>query len=282
MDQLGNAIATPLLITGSQGYLGKRIGINLSQRGIGATGISRSDVDLTSANSVRQNIPTGATIIHCAAVVPKTTAEYTDEAAAAENLRMVELLIDRAPHHLVLISSMTVYTRFDRPVREEDAANNLPGYAGGKRKAEQLIEKSEIAATMLRLPGLFGPPRHSGFLYKAAQQFAGGEAMTIPDDPPLWAALHVDDAAEMVVRAASLQPAPKCQTINIGYDHVFSLSRALSDIARAFDLNPPHPTGTGPEFSMELSRMRAVLGDIPATWGSRVRELAAIAREERC
>lgn len=282
MDHLGNALVRPLLITGARGYLGRKIRANLIQRGIKATCISRSNPDLTKSRDVRAVIPSGAIIIHCAAVVPKSVVEYMSVDAANMSFRMVENLLDQQPYHFVFASSMTVYGERGHDVHEEEASDNLKGYAAGKRRAEQIIETSGVGATILRLPGLFGPPRHDGFLYNSIRRLVKGDPIQLPANPPLWAPLHVDDAAEMIVRAILQIEAPTHQIINIGYDHVFSLSRVLSELSILLNQVGQSQSNLGPEFSMNLARMRAILGELPRNWDYRIQEIVKFAKQDKC
>jgi nucleoside-diphosphate-sugar epimerase len=233
-------------------------------RGLPLTPITRADVDLRDAEAVARTIPTGRVVLHCAAPVPRTMDDYADERAARDGLDMVRALLTTKPARFVFASSMTVYRDAPSPVREEDAPPPGQGYVGGKRRAELLIEESGVPAMILRLPGLFGPPRRGGFLYNAARAVAAGEDFTIGARPRIWAALHVDDAAEAMIRAAELSVPP--QILNVGYEGRFSLDRALEQL-RGDDLDD----ASG--FEMDLTQMRATIGKLPGTWLGRLATL---------
>ena len=253
------------LLTGARGYLGGRIAALCAARGREVTRITRDDIDLRDTESVVRFIPSGRVILHCAAPVPKTMADYSDALAAEDGLAMVRALLATRPARLIFASSMTVYAATSCPVREEDAPAPGTGYAGGKRRAELLILSSGIPATILRLPGLFGPPREGGFLYNAARAIAAGKDFEIAARPKIWAALHVDDAAESMIRAAELTG--PTQILNVGYAGRFSLDRAL-DALRNGDVS-----GDTPGFEMDLTRMRQTIGELPGTWAGRLAAL---------
>jgi nucleoside-diphosphate-sugar epimerase len=174
---------------------------------------------------------------------------------------------------------MTVYRdNGGRPVREEETAGDLEGYALGKRRAERrLLAADGIDATILRLPGLFGGARLGGFLYNAACAFAAARAPSVPPCPPLWAAMHVDDAAELCIRAATRAPHGS-MLLNAGYADTMSLSGALADLARLFATTAP--ACDAPLFAMDLTRLERELGTLPAdSLPRRLRELADLARQ---
>lgn len=262
-DLSGNGF--PCLLTGADGYLGGRINALFAARGLELTPITRSDVDLLDAEGVARLVPEERVILHCAAPVPKTMEDYADEAMAEHAVAMVHSLLATRPAKLIFASSMTVYDDVPSPVREEDAPAPGSGYAGGKRRAELLIQDSGIPAIILRLPGLFGVPRKSGFLYNAARAIIAGKDFQIEAQPKIWAALHVDDAAEAMVRAVGLTG--PTQILNVGYAGSFSLDRALHQL-RHDVLSHDEPG-----FEMDLSRMRETIGELPRTWAERLADL---------
>ena len=286
MDYVGDdLIAQPLLVTGAAGYLGRQVLAQLKGRGIAALGTTSRPGngltgDLTDRDAVVRLMEATrpATVIHCAARVPKSDVDYSDERAARDSLRMVENLISTRACHIVFPSSMTVYRPGARiPVCEDQAADDLAGYAKGKRTAEEaLLSAPDIKATVLRFPGLFGPPRRGGFIYNAALAFASNRTPQLPAIAPLWAAMHVDDAAQLCVRAAS-RGSRLSVLMNAGYPGRMSLCSVLEALASIFDCRAPRCDA--PEFEMDLSRMGRELGLPGNDLASRLQELANWVRE---
>lgn len=286
MDRMGDGLsdagaietASDWIVTGAGGYLGARVLSRCHASGRRAVGLTRTDADLREPSAVARAVPMAATILHCAAPVPKTQAGYSDDAAAADGVAMVRALLERSPAHLVFASSMTVYGTVSSPVSEEDAPPPGGGYAGGKRRAELDLLASGLPTTILRLPGLFGSPRRGGFLYNAIRARLAGRPFTTPDEPPVWAALHVDDAAWAMVRSAECGPNGP-HVLNVGYHHRFSLPAALAEIETRLNL-PISEQGPAPEFEMLLDRLEDRLGALPGTWESRLDQLIEWARDE--
>ncbi len=134
-------------------------------------------------------------VIHCAAVVPKSSADYEDGVAAWASLAMTTWLSKYATCPLVFASSLT-------------AADTQSTYAEGKRCAEFVLKVADVT---MRLPGLFGLPRQSGVIYQAAR------AGAIPDSFGPYPAMHVADAAEYLVRAATMPSDGSSEPFNVVY-----------------------------------------------------------------
>ena len=199
-----------ILVTGANGYLGRYVAALLAEGDIDYVATARTGeivrqragarpfsyrvstgipCDLTEPLAVRallgQAKPTR--IIHCAAVVPKHPAGYSDGLAAAQSLAMVRNLAELAECPITFASSMT-------------ADYKAGGYARGKLLAEWVIaERKNPADVVIRLPGLFGAPRQSGVLYNAAIAFLTAQPFVLDAVRTTWAAMDVRDAAECMV-----------------------------------------------------------------------------------
>ena len=264
--RVGGIPAGPVLVTGAGGYLGSRVIGRLKAAGVNAVGLARSrgsdiECDLLDAGRVRKTVGrTGAAVVvHCAAAVPKTAVAYDDAEAGSDSVRMVRNLLDAGVENMVFVSSMTVYAPGDgAPVREDETAPQS-AYGLAKMEAEGLlIAAPHCSAAILRLPGLFGPPRRNGLVYALCDAVLKGRQPTLPAQPMMWAAMHVDDAAEIVVRGAMRRPGPDI-IANVGYPGPLSVSflvqrlREITGVEIQYDL--PHPV-----FQMDLGTLESSLG----------------------
>jgi len=240
----------------------------------------RDGCDLTHLQSVidyfsRENF---TAVIHCAAVVPKSAKDYADGAAGAASLRMTENIVAAGVPHVVFTSSMTVYRDgLLLPVREDDADQEAKGYGGYKLQAERaLCAADHLKTTILRLPGLFGPPRESGLLYNAAIELAKGRFPDLNPPFPMWAAMHVDDAADLLCRAALKRPVHSC-ILNAGYPDSMSVTRTVSQLAARFGIGMPE--GDARAFRMDITALIEGLGPPRTTLDTRLDELARSVRQ---
>lgn len=284
MDNLGHAelsIGNPILVTGAAGYLGSRIRALMTAQEIPHYSTARNEGEQIIACNLEDPAAVSDliarldihTVIHTAAAVPKTSQEYEDQKTAQHSLQLLENLIRTDIKHLVFTSSMTVYAKtLEMPVRENDVIDVSAEYGATKRKAEQmLMSASGMTATILRFPGLFGPPRQSGILYNVARALVNKTIPTLPEDPPLWAALHVDDAADLCLRATLQKHIGSC-ILNAGYPGEFSLTLAINAIADLCDEAPIY-FKQSPMFEMDLSQLKEHLGLPAFTFAERLREL---------
>lgn len=284
MDQMGHALSQ-ILVTGANGYLGGRILSLLRDIDVNALGVGRSErcdiiCDLSVSDATEKLIKQhpDSRIIHCAAAVPKSRSDYFNEEAAAENLEMVSNLARAKPRHVVFTSSMTVYPEGTTLAREEDAASIGKGYAAAKLEAERiLLESKDFTATILRLPGLFGLPRRGGVLFNSALALARGDTPILENSLPQWAAMHVDDAAEICIRVASASPRYS-MVMNAGYPERMAISDAVTRLAALFgrECSLPPPKW----FEFDLSRLHAFLGPVSGKFYDRLSDLADWARKE--
>jgi len=272
-----------VLVTGAGGYLGGRVIDQLRARGVESLGLARgggADIacDLLDVGGLRsvvdQILP--RVVVHCAAAVPRNAGGYDDAEAGADSVRMVRNLLDVGVANIVFASSMTVYGPGQPGPLREDRVDPQSAYGRAKLEAEALLASAAgCGAVALRLPGLFGPPRRNGLVYALCEAIRKGGTPTLPAQPLMWSAMHVDDAASTMVRAALRPPGPGFVT-NVGYAGPLSVSllvqrlREIADAQIAYDV--PHPS-----FEMDLGTLQSTLGLPQGDLASRLGEMLEFA-----
>jgi nucleoside-diphosphate-sugar epimerase len=241
MDHLGHGLMH-FMVTGAQGFLGQRVVNALRARGYVVTAVGRRAAegvvfcDLTVEQDVVGLVGQIAPdrIVHCAADVPKTPEEYMDGSSADASLRMLETVLASSACPLVYISSMTVYGKErDYPVAEEDAGDPSSAYGKGKWQGEHRLAADGRSGRAVRIPGLFGPSRRDGLVFNVMHAAKYGWKPQLPLAPILWAAMHVDDAAESIASLAIL-PMDDFEAVNVGYCGIYSIATLLEVAAAAY------------------------------------------------
>ena len=275
-----------VLVTGAQGYLGGAVLRRLQSAGRAAVGLCRNGktgvaCDLLDGDAVRDMVSQvrPEVVIHCAAAVPKAAADYNDLGASELSARMVENLLTASVERVVFSSSMTVYPSLPTmPVHENDVAPTS-AYGQGKLRSERLLlQHPQAKAVVLRLPGLFGPPRRNGLVYGLFRALVGKAPLSLPQEPILWAAMHIEDAADILVRAA-LQFPERSVVANAGYPDVLSIPIILRRLSLLCDADVPY-TVDHPDFQMDLTTLTNLVGPPPACLDKRLAEILDYARGE--
>jgi len=249
------------LVTGARGFLGAQVVNALRATGATVTATGRRPLesvvccDLTVAGDVARMVEHIAPdrIVHCAAHVPRTLEEYQDGSSAQASLHMLDTLLSASACPVVFVSSMTVYgTQRDRPVAEQDAGAPASAYGNGKWQGEQRLIADGRPVLAVRIPGLFGPSRCDGLVYNVVHAAKHGLSPQLPSASILWAAMHVDDAAESIVALAG-SPINGFEAINIGYRGVYSIKTL---VAVACDIYGRHVDYAvrQPSFEFDLTR----------------------------
>jgi nucleoside-diphosphate-sugar epimerase len=256
-------------VTGAGGYLGRHACRRLVARGHvvhgtvrpgspnGAPeGVGRLPLDLLS-DSGAVAAALGSTwdaVVHCAAEVPSHAGGYGDQEAARRSERMVHALLAVLPSGtpLIHVSSMTVYGQpTNLPWREQDAGEPESAYGRSKLQVEAVLRAGQCTTVALRLPGLFGGPRTAGLGFNLVQSLNSGRQPTLPPVPVVWAAVHVEDAANAVVRLVErmLSPGadkvPSFEAVHLAYDEPYAIDRFALQVAQrcgsALDYSVIHP-----------------------------------------
>lgn len=287
MDHVGHDLGR-ILLTGASGYLGQHVLARINTGPWVCVPTSRGGrvgeaCDLIDAGAVRRLLERTRPkiVIHCAAVVPRSQADYHDTAAADRSVAMFKTVAELADCRIVLASSMAVYpVAEDGPVAEESAQAPAPGYARGKWAAEQLLfDRKRAGDVALRLPGLFGLPRRSGLLFNATTAFLTRGSFTSAVSGEPWAAMAVDDAAEGLVRAATTPSAHPSQAVNAGYRGGFSVPAAVSEIAALCGVEWQPPEAPVKLFALDLRRFELRYGPLAATFRQRLGEFVDAVRQ---
>lgn len=259
------------LVTGAQGFLGAQVVRALRADGVEVVSTGRRPdeniiyCDLLVEKEVERLIyrVKPDCILHCAAHVPKTHEEYQDSSSAHASQRMLETVLAKSNCPVVLISSVTIYGKErNRPIVEQDAGDPTSAYGRGKWQAELCLKADGRHALVIRLPGLFGPARRDGLVYNLVYSLKHGlHVPRLPEAGILWAAIHVEDAAESIVKLVRA-PITGFNAIHFGYPGVYSIDGLVSLVCNIYGRSVNY-TVKQPRFELNLS-LAERLGAVPA------------------
>ena len=130
-------------------------------------------------------------------------------------------------NQFVYMSSMTVYSVKNQPPVRESDSTELPSspYGLSKLVAEQLTKyystQSNFKASIIRIPGLFGGDRKSGFIYNAILKISKNIDFFISTEKlKYWETVSVLDASEMIkIFLDKYKWERDCETYNICYGY---------------------------------------------------------------
>lgn len=189
-----------ILVTGSNGFIGKRLCARLASRGFELIEHTRSMGDLLDSTSL-QSLPSVDVVVHLAGrtFVPDS---WSDPAGfVSTNVLVTNHVLEycRRVGARMIFASAYVYGIPSRlPISEKDATNPNNPYALSKALAEQVCEfyscNHAVDVTVLRPFNVFGPGQSERFLIsKIIAAARAGELIEIEDLAPRRDYIFVDD-----------------------------------------------------------------------------------------
>jgi nucleoside-diphosphate-sugar epimerase len=207
-----------ILLVGGTGYLGRHLNKKLSKEEskVFITGTSNSQLekyfqinfeDPQSFHSL-DGYTFDLIIILAAKSDSLSTRDITHPDLSVNTLGYASFLQYLKDHYLtskiIYISSMTVYSPGNQlPVAENGAIAPVNTYGLSKYMAECmtsfLCTNSNIMGVILRLPGIYGGDKRSGFIYNTVNNLKNGKHIQIStQNLVFWETIHVDDLCFMI------------------------------------------------------------------------------------
>jgi len=222
-----------IVITGANGFIGRRLAERLSGRRLEVKPWVRPQVDLLSAPSIIAAAARDApdTVFHLAASGVSASNAH-DPAVMFAEIRMMAGLIAhlREGTRLLYAGTMSEYGRAGL-LAENDPCTPATAYGIGKLAAGQYAaayaQAHGIHFSNCRLFGVYGPGEAPGrffpFLLSRLQR---GEQVPLSDGRQRRDFVHVDDVCDALLALAQLPEAPPIVNIGTG------TAVAISDVAR--------------------------------------------------
>lgn len=121
---------------------------------------------------------------------------------------------------IVYFSSMSVYDENSiSPVVESTNPLPLHSYGLSKVYAEELIKFYRLKSLIIRIPGIYGGDRKSGFIYNTIKKLQNGEDIEIDTkDLGYWESIHIDDMLNIFIDFISKYKFHDiCEIFNLSY-----------------------------------------------------------------
>ncbi|ANZ37017.1 NAD-dependent epimerase [Lentzea guizhouensis] len=200
-----------ILVTGANGYTGRRVSAALSRAGHTVLGLTRDPStardlvaeevtpvrgDLAQPGTWRDHLDGTDAVVHL--VMDRTDPAGTDRALFAEIAAAGER--DGRQRHLVYTTGISAYGRTGVALMDENTPGNPESPIGFRFALEGELAASGLAHTVVRPGFIYGGAATTSM---TAQWFAAAEAGTpvfYGDVTKRWSWVHVDDLADAYVR----------------------------------------------------------------------------------
>jgi len=216
---------------------------------------------------------------HMAGLADARACQLDPERARRLNVDLVAralAALDGVRAAFVFPSTGIVYgDRLDRPAREDDPLLPAAEYARGKITAEGLVRaacaKGPLCAAIARLSNIYGPAGgENTVLGRLLAQARRGEPLHVFDETPVRDFLHLDDAAEGLIRlglaACALRGPERTITANLSTGEGVSVGQLVDLCAELFHSSRLAPEHTPPadarasSLVLDNARLAALTG----------------------
>ena len=214
-----------ILLTGADGFIGKRVSDALVKNGHSVFGYDLPDYDITDEEQFKNVIRTfdPGTIIHCAAMADVTKCIVMMDETFECNIRGTYNIAKHCAindKHMIFISTCCVYGNSldDLEIEHKTAPQAAEPYAVSKIAGEAIIRgMPNLSYCMLRIGTVHGPGmREALFTYIALDRVKNGKLIYIDGDGEQTRQLvYIDDLVDGIVRATEKGRDLNGQIINL-------------------------------------------------------------------
>ena len=199
-----------ILLVGGSGYLGNHLRSVISNCNLFITSTSGKEnsiqlnfLDTKTYDNIKIQPSYDCIFILASSLLGLGTTDLKNEYIQLDTLGLSNFLqfVDenKLTEKIIYTSSMTVYgTDNIQPVKEEGVLNPLSTYGLSKVLGENILkfhcQSTATKGVVLRIPGIYGGNRTSGYIYNTAQKCKKNESITL-DSSSLgcWETIHIND-----------------------------------------------------------------------------------------
>ena len=237
-------ILEKLLLLGATGFLGRPLLNNLEKKqsikimthnSTFSTNIQKFKGDILKKKSFENEISNDDTVLNLIGQISPNISEYANLNIIGA-LNLLNSCIEKKINRIILISSIHVYGENLRSAsKETDSLKPKTQYGLVKMITEQIYEYFSnsygIDVTVLRLGGLYGPGKKTGFISQLFNSVNNSRIHPIlyNDGKQFRDLLHVDDAVHGI-ESAIKTPRKKFEIFNISSGKKYSMNHLVSVI----------------------------------------------------
>ncbi len=246
-----------LVVTGSSGFVGRRLVEVAQGRGFNVIGLDQSISELVTCQQFAVNlnsddlsglIPEGASVVHLASLSTDPQCKENPVLAVESNLAgTIRILLSSGKaqaSQFIFASSEWVYPETDMavPLFESDSLDLLDLksiYAISKLVAESLIRStSDIPYWLLRFGIVYGPRKVPGSAPESlAYKVSRGEAIQVGSLNTGRCFIYIDDLIEGILSAVAAGPKKSSPIpVNVAGSQLVSLKHVVETAGKLLDL----------------------------------------------
>jgi dTDP-4-dehydrorhamnose reductase len=178
----------PVLITGSNGTLGKAFARICQRRSIPHIALSKQELNISNRHDIEKAIDAYKpwAVINAAGYVRVDDAEiYTADCMAANAYGpglMAEICREKGIRLMSFSSDLVFDGMKKSPYHETDDINPLNIYGASKAKGEDLVKAADPSALIIRTSAFFGPWDQYNFVFQTLQSLKNGLPVEVAND----------------------------------------------------------------------------------------------------
>ena len=225
-----------ILVTGSSGFIGRKVLEKLPKLGVITDYDNSIRIDLQNINEVMK-INSADIVIHLAGKTPKKKLEWNDyfNGNISSTLNILEYCVKKNVKKLIYVSNYIYGNPKYSPIDEIHPINPHNAYSESKYLAERLCkfycDKSNISLIILRPFNIYGESMNENFLLSnLINSIKTDQKMTIVNKDSRRDFLHVDDLVDLILKIKDYNC--KFEIFNAGTGISFSFNEIIEKIEK--------------------------------------------------
>ena len=225
-----------ILITGSSGFIGKRIVKKLDKFEIITDSNDSEHIDLQNREQVMK-LDSADIVVHLGGKTPQSElkwSEYFDNNVIG-TLNLLEYCIQKKVKKMIYVSSYVYGNPKYSPIDENHSISPHNAYTESKYLGERLCEfycnRSDLSLIILRPFNIFGESMKEGFLItNLINSIKTGKKVTIINKSSKRDFLYVDDFVDLIVKLIDYNF--KFEVFNVGAGESYSFEEIIKKIEK--------------------------------------------------